>query len=504
MISQNKYILLILSIIIFGCSEDGNVKDTSVVTVGDSDYRPTYHFTPENNWMNDPNGMVYYKGEYHLFFQYNPNDNIWGPMHWGHAVSEDLVNWEELPVALYPDELGNIFSGSAVVDENNTSGFKTGDEDVLVAIFTHQNPDTNKQFQSLAFSNDKGRTWEKHEGNPVLVNEDKTDFRDPKVIWHEDTQQWVMVVAAGQEILFYSSPNLKEWTYLQSFGKDLGAHGGVWECPDLFTVQNENGEEKWALLVSINPGGPNGGSGTQYFLGSFDGETFETNQAETKWLDFGTDNYAGVTWSNEPNDRNLFIGWMSNWAYAENVPTKAWRSAMTLPRTLHLSGNGDMVLSKPAEEVNSVLASNNLEFNASKVYIEDNSILKSGTFQIKTTLDFSEENVAELVWGNETTGVSISYDKTNSEFLIDRSDAGFDFNSLNNNKIIVPYVLQESNELELEIWADKSSVEVFVNGGERVITFLIFPNIPFNNLQIHSSDETEFVRSLSIQPVTKN
>ncbi|GHA40273.1 hypothetical protein GCM10007103_22160 [Salinimicrobium marinum] len=504
MIRKNKYLLIVLSLILLGCTKEYEENEPSVIIVGDSNYRPTYHFTPEKNWMNDPNGMVYYKGEYHLFFQYNPDDNVWGPMHWGHAVSEDLVNWEELPVALYPDDLGNIFSGSAVVDEHNTAGFKTGNEDVLVAIFTHQNPETKEQYQSLAYSNDMGRSWEKYGENPVLINEDKDDFRDPKVIWHEETQQWVMVVAAGQEILFYSSPDLKEWKYLQSFGHGMGAHGGVWECPDLFTVRNENGQEQWALLVSINPGAPNGGSGTQYFLGAFDGETFQTSQTETKWLDYGTDNYAGVTWSNEPNDRNLFIGWMSNWEYAQDVPTTAWRSAMTLPRTLELSDSGDLLLSKPAEEISSVLASHNVEFNASEVEIQDNPVLKSGTFQIRTTLDLSEEKSVELFWGNGTSGVSIHFDKTTSEILIDRSDAGYNFKNMNNNDLVVPYILPESNELELEIWVDKSSVEVFVNGGERVITFLIFPNTPFDDFKIRSNSGEEFVRSLSILPVSKD
>ncbi|MCX2839053.1 glycoside hydrolase family 32 protein [Salinimicrobium sp. MT39] len=501
MFSKNKYLLIVLSLIILGCTKEDEENEPSVIKVGDNNFRPAYHFTPEKNWMNDPNGMVYYKGEYHLFFQYNPDDNVWGPMHWGHAVSEDLVNWEELPVALYPDDLGNIFSGSAIVDTHNTAGFKTGDEDVLAAIFTHHNPETNEQYQSLAYSNDKGRSWQKYEGNPVLTNEDKTDFRDPKVIWHEEKQQWIMVVAAGQEIIFYSSPNLKEWEYLQSFGHGHGAHGGVWECPDLFTVRNENGEERWALLVSINPGAPNGGSGTQYFLGSFDGETFETSQTETKWLDYGTDNYAGVTWSNEPNGRNLFIGWMSNWAYAQNVPTTAWRSAMTLPRTLELSNNGDLLLSKPAEEMSSVLASNSVEYTTNGVDIKNDPVLKTGTFQINTTLDLSKDKSIELFWGNETSGVSLQYDKTTSEFVINRNDAGYSFNNLNNNNLFIPYVLPESNELELEIWVDKSSVEIFVNGGERVITFLIFPNTPFGDLQIHSDSEAEFIQSLYIQPI---
>ncbi|WP_081212287.1 glycoside hydrolase family 32 protein [Salegentibacter sediminis] len=501
MIKKNGLIILILSLIIIGCSNEDDLNEPSVVTVGDSNYRPEYHFTPEENWMNDPNGMVYYKGEYHLFFQYNPNANVWGPMHWGHAVSNDLVNWEELPVALYPDNLGNIFSGSAVVDTHNTTGFKTGEEDVLVSIFTHQNPETNEQYQSLAFSNDRGRTWDKYEGNPVLVNEEKTDFRDPKVIWHDDTQQWIMVVAAGQEILFYSSPNLKEWKFLQSFGQGLGAHGGVWECPDLFMVENENGDEKWALLVSINPGGPNGGSGTQYFLGSFDGKTFQTNQTETKWLDHGPDNYAGVTWSNEPNGRNLFIGWMSNWAYAQDVPTKAWRSAMTLPRRLKLSQDEDLIISRPAEEMNSVVTTDLVEFKSTGVEIQDNPVVKGGSFKLKTKLDFSEVNTAQISYGNRTSGVTLQYDKGASEIFIDRSDAGFDFNNLNNNNIRVPYVLPENNELDLEIWVDKSSVEVFVNSGERVITFLVFPGTPFDELRIHSSKEGEFIKSLELNKV---
>lgn len=503
MIRKNILLILVLSFFMTGCTGEDDGNESSVVTVGDSNFRPSYHFTPEENWMNDPNGMVYYKGEYHLFFQYNPDANVWGPMHWGHAVSEDLVNWEELPVALYPDDLGNIFSGSAVVDKQNTTGFRTGDEDVLVAIFTHQNPNTNQQYQSLAFSNDRGRTWEKYERNPVLVNDDKTDFRDPKVIWHEETQQWIMVVAAGQEILFYSSANLKEWEYLQSFGEGMGAHGGVWECPDLFTVRNENGEEKWALLVSINPGAPNGGSGTQYFLGSFDGERFQTNQVETKWLDYGTDNYAGVTWSNEPDARNLFMGWMSNWAYAQEVPTTAWRSAMTLPRTLHLSGDGDLLLSKPAEEVNQILVSKGLEYDATGVNIQDDEILASGMFQLKAKLNFSEINSAHVSWGNETSEISITFDKVASEIIIDRSDAGFGFNNLNNNRIYTPYDLDGENETEFEIWVDKSSVEIFVNGGERVITFLVFPNAPFEDLQINSSSEADFISSLGILPVSK-
>lgn len=502
MIRKFNYSLLVFSFFIFGCSSENDVEESSVVTVGDDTYRPDYHFTPQANWMNDPNGMVYYEGEYHLFFQYNPNANVWGPMHWGHAVSTDLVNWEELPIALYPDDLGTIFSGSAVVDHNNSTGFKTGEEDVLVAIFTHHNTNTGEQYQSLAYSNDKGRTWNKYEGNPVLENEEKVDFRDPKVIWHEETHRWIMVVAAGQEIMFYSSPDLKSWEYLQSFGQGIGAHGGVWECPDLFIVQNDKGEEKWALLVSINPGAPNGGSGTQYFLGSFDGHTFETTQEKTLWLDYGTDNYAGVTWSNEPQNRNLFIGWMSNWRYAQDVPTAAWRSAMTLPRNLYLSADGKELNSTPAEELEALLVPNPAETGSgSEVEIRDSEVLRSGQFRLTAVLDFSEINSSEIRWGNQTSGVVIEYDKAAQEFLINRSDAGFNFNSLNNNRIRVPYGLPENNELELEIWTDKSSVEIFVNDGERAITFLIYPNTPFSDLDITANTGADFIKTLEISPL---
>ena len=244
-------------------------------------HRPQFHFSPESKWMNDPNGMVYYDGEYHLFYQYYPDSTVWGPMHWGHAVSRDLVHWEHLPTALYPDSLGYIFSGSALVDWNNTSGFGKDGQPPLIAIFTHHDPVGEKagrndfQYQSIAYSNDKGRTWTKYEGNPVVPNPGIRDFRDPKVIWDKDSEQWIMVFAAWDHVKFYASPNLKDWTHLSDFGKAWGSHAGVWECPDLFPMQVEgSATQKWVLLLSINPGSVNGGSGTQYFVGDFDGKDF--------------------------------------------------------------------------------------------------------------------------------------------------------------------------------------------------------------------------------------
>lgn len=325
--------------------------------VGDAEaHRLQFHFAPAANWMNDPNGMVYSEGEYHLFYQYYPDSTVWGPMHWGHAVSNDMVQWEQLPVALYPDSLGYIFSGSCVVDADNTAGFKTGNENPLVSIFTYHHPKSNLQTQGIAYSNDRGRTWTKYEHNPVLKNPGEKDFRDPKVFWHPESKQWIMSLAVGNRIQFYRSANLKEWELGGEFGATHGSHGGVWECPDLFPLKVEGSEEtKWVLLVSINPGAPQGGSGTQYFIGNFDGNTFtnENDSTLTCWIDLGSDNYAGVTWSHTPDKRTLFLGWMSNWNYAQVVPTKTWRSAMTVPRELSLqqTDKGIRLASQPVKEL---------------------------------------------------------------------------------------------------------------------------------------------------------
>jgi len=510
MIKSIRIVLFTCIIILFSkCNNDdiASSSNAELVTVGDNDYRPDFHFTPQKNWMNDPNGMVYYEGEYHLFYQYNPNESVWGPMHWGHAVSKDLVSWQELPIALSPDNLGNIFSGSIVVDTNNTSGFKTGSESPLVAVFTHQNPANNKQTQSLAYSNDKGRTWTKYENNPVLVNNDKADFRDPKVSWHKGTQKWVMVLAAGDEIMIYTSSDLKNWDYKNSFGKNVGAHGGVWECPDLFKIKDVNGHGTWALLVSINPGGPNGGSGTQYFLGDFDGEKFTSSQVETLWLDYGTDNYAGVTWSNEPNNRNLFIGWMSNWSYAQNVPTYSYRSAMTFPRTLHWqkSNGKSIIVSKLATELVFAIGSTVVEKTdvPSDFKMLDDATLGGGKFYLETTLDFNAINKAKIKWGNKSSSVVIEYDKVNGELILNRDESGFKFNNLNGNVIKCPYVLADSNQLKITMLVDKSSMEIFLNDGERALTTLVFPLAPFKNLEITANQQTKFIKHIKINKLSK-
>ena len=330
---MTKYFLLIFSVIFLSCKDTNKTTEAiPVETISENSYsepfRPQFHFTPQEKWMNDPNGLVYNDGVYHLFYQYYPDDIVWGPMHWGHATSKDMIHWDHKPIALYPDELGLIFSGSAVVDSNNSSGFGTKENPPLVAIFTYHLMEGEKagrkdfQTQGIAYSLDNGNTWTKYEGNPVIGNDGIKDFRDPKVFWDEDTSQWVLILVAGDHAKFYKSSNLKDWELMSEFGKDKGAHGGVWECPDLFKLKvGETEEEKWVLLISINPGAPNGGSGTQYFVGEFDGTNFTTNHEDIKWLDYGMDNYAGVTYNNVPNKDRLFIGWMSNWNYARDTPT---------------------------------------------------------------------------------------------------------------------------------------------------------------------------------------
>ncbi|MBL0882935.1 MAG: glycoside hydrolase family 32 protein, partial [Chitinophagaceae bacterium] len=335
---MKRAVYYLMLVYCFSCQEKKSMTEEEL-------YRPDIHFTPPKAWMNDPNGMVYYKGVYHLFYQHNPDSSVWGPMHWGHATSKDLIEWQHEPIALFPDSIGTIFSGSAVVDSNNTAGFAKPGETALVAIYTQHNTEGERaggldfQTQSLAYSVDDGKTWIKYVENPVIKNPGIKDFRDPKVIWLASQQKWVMSLAAQNKILFYSSKDLKNWTAESSFGENTGAHGGVWECPDLFPMQYD-GKTIWVLIVNLNPGAPNKGSGTQYFLGDFDGHHFKPFTNQTLWLDYGPDNYAGVTWSNT-GDQKILIGWMSNWMYANQVPTTVWRSAMTIPRELKLMKLGE-------------------------------------------------------------------------------------------------------------------------------------------------------------------
>lgn len=461
-------------------------------------HRPQIHFSPKEKWTNDPNGMVYHNGIYHLFFQYYPDSTIWGPMHWGHATSTDLVHWQEQPIALYPDSLGYIFSGSAVVDKNNTTGFGKNGQAPLVAIFTHHDPKGEKegrnnfQNQSIAYSLDNGKTWIKYAGNPVLKNPGITDFRDPKVMWYEPQKKWVMTLATKDHITFYSSPDLKNWTKESEFGKELGAHGGVWECPDLFTL-NDNGKKVWVLIVSLNPGGPNGGSATQYFVGNFDGNKFTPADTTTRWLDYGPDQYAGITWSNTGN-RKIFLGWMANWTYAMLVPTVTWRNAMTIPRELKLKRTRKemYVAAEPVAELTAI-RSKPVTLQNIPVKNSFDVAAKAGKVSLPARLDLNLEQLSDfsVVLSNDAgEEVVIGYDKKQQQYFIDRTKSGkTDFHKDFAGKHVAPR-LTLSGKMDCSLVIDVSSVELFADGGLTVMTTTFFPTEPFKHIRIQSPGNT--------------
>lgn len=465
-------------------------------------YRPQFHFSPEYGWMNDPNGLVYLDGEYHLFYQYNPYGNKWGNMHWGHAVSTDLTSWTYLPVALAPDSLGDIFSGSAVIDVNNTAGFG---KNAMVAIYTSAG---KLQAQSIAYSTDKGRTFTKYTGNPVLPNQGIVDFRDPKVSWNEQSKQWVMALATKQTITFYGSPDLKKWSKLSEFGNEMGAHGGVWECPDLFPLTYE-GKTKWVLLVSINPGGPNGGSATQYFIGDFDGKTFTAdNLPYPLWIDYGRDNYAGVTFSNIPqaDGRRIFIGWMNNWDYANDVPTKNFRSAMTVARELTLKSNGKHLIlaNTPVSEVSELRG---------KVKTIDNQLIHNekllpdvlsqfnGKFEIEMTIQRQSSKILGFGLTN-TDGdyLNFTFDLEQNILKVDRRNCGVnDFSRKFVSEPIAPLATRDSYKVRLLV--DRASSEIFINDGETVMTNIVFPTQHFNSVTFFAHTKSWKAQEIKIYEI---
>jgi len=602
-------------------------------------HRPQFHFSPKEKWMNDPNGMVYYGGEYHLFYQYYPEDIVWGPMHWGHAVSTDLVTWEHLPIALYPDEHGLIFSGSAVIDWNNTSGFGDGEKPPMVAIFSYHNMEMEQagesdlfQTQGIAYSNNKGRTWTKYKGNPVIKNPGIRDFRDPKVIWHKESEQWVMALATLNHLQIYASPNLKEWELISDFGKEIGSHDGVWECPDFFPLQYKDGE-RWVLLQNMNPGNPNGGSGLQYFIGDFNGKDFVVDEAFGKllqrkeapvptgetvdnfengldrwqqegetfiikdgmltsgaegnaprgsikskpfeitkdalnfeiaggnhrgktliallvngkrvresealnntkpvwkgwnvdqykgknavvelidqysndngfialkelrladqpafpviegsvWADQGRDDYAGVTWSDIPAEdgRRIFLGWMSNWVYAQKVPTERWRSAMTLPRILALQEvNGIPRLTMEPVVETQTLRKKAMEITAGKTLMMPASSLMELDLYFTLGQNADIEITVSNDLGEETI---IGFERANNQFYIDRTNSGKkDFSADFASKIFGDRLV-EVDDLPMHLFFDVSSVELFADNGLTVFTELFFPNENYTQLAI--------------------
>lgn len=504
--SLNTSIFLLCIFIVSGCknpsiSPEKKPQISGMDTLYQEAFRPQYHFSPPQKWMNDPNGLVYHQGIYHLFYQYYPDDIVWGPMHWGHAVSKDLKHWKHKPIALYPDKNGYIFSGSAVVDTQNSSGFGSTENPPLVAIFTYHDDVKAKegrhdfQTQGIAYSLDNGDTWTVYDQNPVIGNTDIHDFRDPKVFWYEPDNTWILTLVAGDHAKFYSSKNLKQWTLLSDFGQKYGAHGGVWECPDLFKLPVGNtDEEKWVLLISINPGAPHGGSGTQYFVGNFDGKTFTTEQKEAKWIDLGIDNYAGVTYNNTPRGERIFIGWMSNWQYAQETPTQVWRSAMTLPRTLALYKiDNEFVLKSSPLEVFTQQSANLLFEEKVSVDAQHPKQIEFGELGT-SSISFSAPNQSFSMVLENALGQTykMNFDAEKKQLSLDRSQSGLvdfnpDFGAVHQNAL----PLLEQDSLQFQIFVDWSSIEIFINNGLYAFTEVIFPEKPFNKWQLSSDKPLE-------------
>lgn len=481
--------LIAISLLIFSCGSHKS-ETTAIQQDYNQPHRPQIHFSPKAKWMNDPNGLVYFNGVYHLFFQFYPDSTVWGPMHWGHATSKDLIHWEQQPIALYPDSLGYIFSGSAVVDSNNTSGFGKDGKIPLVAIFTQHDPKGEKagsltyQNQSIAYSLDEGQTWTKYAGNPVLKNPGIKDFRDPNVSWYEEEKKWIMALATFDRITFYSSKDLKTWNKESEFGKNAGAHGSVWECPDLFPLFY-NGEMIWVLLVSLGPGGPNNGSATQYFTGTFDGTTFKPFQIDTRWIDYGTDDYAGVTWSNTGN-RKIFIGWMNDWLYADDVPTKEWRGATTIPRELqlHKIHGKYYVSSEPVKELNQIKTDTVLlpTFSATDYSVS----VKPGPFEIS----FSSDSIKtyNIILSNDLgQRVNLGFDKLTNKYFILRSLSGnVSFHPAFPGTHFAPRIDTTVNT-NITLLVDKASIEFFPDNGLTVMTDICFPDQPWTKVSIMSN-----------------
>ena len=455
-------------------------------------YRPLYHHTPQYGWMNDPNGMFYKDGKWHLYFQWNPYGSKWQNMTWGHSISDDMISWTPLPAALRPDALGAIFSGSAAIDHKNTAGFG---EDAVVAMYTSAG---HSQMQSIASDPYAGVVFDVYPGNPVITMD--SEARDPKIFFNEETGLWNMTLAHAldHEMLFFSSPDLKTWTLNGSFGKQ-GAVDGVWECPDLFELEIDR-KKKWVLICNLNPGGPFGGSATQYFIGDFDGKTFvadtdENGDVITKWMDFGKDHYATVTWSDAPDNRRVALGWMSNWQYAADVPTMQFRSANTLPRDLSLfsAPDGDIYLaSAPSPELAKLkgkTVASSKKFSVNKNGKKFN-LPKSndGVCEITATIKAQKGAKVNFTLSNaKGEKVDLTYDVDARTLSFDRTQSGITDFSHDFPAVTVAPTFENDGEVTLDIFIDTSSIEVFANGGKSVMTNLVFPTAPYSSLSISGS-----------------
>ncbi|MBQ8949239.1 MAG: DUF4980 domain-containing protein [Prevotella sp.] len=441
----------------FLCWKEIKQSDTFDTTNREK-FRPSFHHTPAYGWMNDPNGMFYKDGVYHLYYQWNPYGSQWENMTWGHSTSKDLIHWESQPTAIEADALGAIFSGSCVVNKNE-----------VVAFYTSA---SKCQVQSMAISKDNGMTFEKYSGNPILVSTEE-DFRDPKVFWNEEIGKWNLVLAVGQEMRIYSSANLKDWTYESSFGKDYGCHDGVWECPDLMKLPvRGTDKQKWMLICNINPGGPFGGSATQYFIGTFDGHKFTCEHKDTRWMDYGKDHYATVTFDNAPDGRKIALAWMSNWQYANQVPTKQFRSANSVPRDLDLfEHNGQTYCGvTPSKELNALRGKVVKKLPKTCEIVVD----VKGTTEITLSNSLGEQ-------------VVMKYDTAQQTFSIDRTRS---YASCSEAFPCVTTAPVYGSIKQLRIFIDNCSIEAFDAEGRMAMTNLVFPNEPYNNIKVNGGKAT--------------
>ncbi len=482
-----KYVFLLMII---------TLKASSQSKLYQEKYRPQYHFTTPQNWINDPNGLVYANGSYHLFYQSNPFANVWGHMTWGHATSKDLIHWQHLPIAIKEENGIMAFSGSAVLDAQNTSGFSVNGSQPLVAIYTGHT-DT-LQTQNLAFSNDKGITWTKFKSNPVL-NYHKKDFRDPNVFWYQPKQQWIMALSFPNEhqVGFFASKNLQQWQQISVFGP-LGDTSGVWECPDLMQVPIEGkpGKTKWVLFTSQN-------ATMQYFVGEFDGVNFiNENPANTIFKqDYGTDYYAAVTYHNTPNKQPVAIGWINNWNYANDIPTTPWKSAMALPRKLSLKKiNNQWQLLQELEGDLATLRGTRTTLNNIKVSSNYTLPFKSQTFEMDCVIQSSNGEAGIKIAVGNGHYFTIGYDGNTQTLFTDRSHVGTtffnkNFDSLAICKVKVPLI---NGNLKLHIFYDKSIVEIYANDGIAVFTVQLFPNESYTGIELYSNGQPAVFKSINI------
>lgn len=461
----------------FACWKNLKYTDT-FDTSNREKYRPAYHHTPVYGWMNDPNGLFYKDGEWHLYYQHNPYGSQWENMHWSHSVSRDLMTWEDRGMAIAPDGLGAIFSGCCVVDHDNTAGLGKG---AIIAFYTSAG---ENQTQCMAYSTDNGQTFTKYPGNPVITS-NVPDFRDPHVFWHKKTARWIMVLAAGQEMNIYSSADLKSWKYESAFGHGYGNHDGVWECPDLMKLPVAGTDkEKWMLVCNINPGGPSGGSATQYFTGEFDGHKFvcDTKPEVTKWMDYGKDHYAAVTFDNAPDNRHVIIAWMSNWQYANQVPTKQYRSGNSIARDLHLyEHNGDTFVGVvPSKEVDAKRGKAVVKNFSGKKKTFDAS---DGAYEMVLNLSVRPKTPLTLTLQNaKGEKVSMTYNAAEDTFSMDRTQSGE--TSFSDAFAAVTTAPVNGEMRTLRLFFDKCSIEAFDGEGKMAMSNLVFPSEPYNTITV--------------------